>query len=210
MKIRSLIFLSVLAGILASPSAEAARDNFQQLDTNQDGLLSQNEWLNGARAEHQALDTNRDGIVHPDEFYSAQGGTQDNRYRNKRRAARFEDMDVNRDGLLHPSEWPANAADYYAALDANGDGLVSYNEFFNRKEISTTVLNGLDTNNDNRISRGEWTGEAAEFNGADTNHDNFLTVAEISAASTASSTQTSTSANGGSIEDILLRLFQNQ
>ena len=213
----SIFFVLLFSVFLVQHPAGAARDNFQELDSDKDGIISQNEWLDNARDEHESLDANRDSRVSYNEFHHTQGAPQNNHYDdsrsygNKRRQPRFEDMDANHDGVLSRNEWPTNAGEYYVALDANGDDNVSYNEFFNRKQISATVLNGLDTNNDNRVSRGEWTGESAEFNRVDTNRDNFLTVAELSAASTAAAASTSTSqSTGSSIEEIFLKLFQKQ
>jgi len=216
---KSFIFVGVLFSVfLVQSSAYADRRgygdtppgvvasggvDFQALDDNEDGIISQEEWLNNARAGYQALDLSRDGNVSYNEFHGIA-----NKWKRKRQP-RFEEIDANHDGVLSKDEWPANASEYYAALDANGDGNVSYNEFFNHKQISATVLKGLDTNNDNRISRGEWTGEAAEFNRTDANKDNFLTVAELTAASAApASTSASAENSSSSIEDIFLKLLQ--
>lgn len=208
-------FLFLLSFFLIPSGANAAPAvSFETFDANRDGIISQDEWMNNARGEHQSLDRNRDGNVSYNEFHGSRG--LGNRYGNergyeesKRRQPRFEDLDANHDGVLSKGEWPGDATELFVALDANGDSNVSYNEFFNHKQISATVLKGLDTNNDNRISRGEWTGEAAEFNGVDANKDNFLTVAEISTASTAAAQSTpSASSKGTSIEEIFLKMLQ--
>ena len=43
-------------------------DKLRRLDVNADGLISQGEYLNGAAAKFQELDLNDDGDLSPDEF----------------------------------------------------------------------------------------------------------------------------------------------
>lgn len=215
-KLQRPIFLTLFfSTLILIPSSAHAAKSFESLDTNQDGIVSQEEWMAGARGEYESLDRNGNGNISYNEFHGIASSNPGNRYgankgykNGKRRQPRFEDMDANHDGVLSKDEWPADAVEYYTALDANADGNVSYNEFFNRKQISASVLKGLDTNNDNRISRGEWTGEAAEFNRIDKNADNFLTVAELSADSSAQAASTSTTTDSSSLEDIFLKLLQ--
>lgn len=211
LKTQAVMISSLLLSCLLAPSvANAASVSFETFDVNRDGIIDRDEWLNSAAREYQVLDANRDGNVSYNEYHR-QG--QGNRYggRNKRRQPRFEDLDLNHDGILSRNEWPGDAVDYFAALDANRDGNVTYNEFFNRGGVSTTVLRGLDADNDQRISQGEWTGSAAEFNGIDVDQNGFITVPELSASSTAAAQPTATAASsseGSSIEEIFLKLLQ--
>jgi len=62
-------FRHVYAGSnILGPADLTDKEKIQRLDANQDGIISQTEYLAGAAAKFQKLDSNHDGDLDPDEF----------------------------------------------------------------------------------------------------------------------------------------------
>ena len=110
---------------------------------------------------------------------------------------RFQGMDTNRDGVITRSEWRGNDHSF-RNQDWNGDGILSGDEVrtgarrqtnwsqdWNRdgrvdnldSQISQR-FRGYDMNNDNRVGRSEWPGDARLFTRLDTNRDGYLSMQE--------------------------------
>ena len=110
---------------------------------------------------------------------------------------RFQGMDTNGDGVIARSEWRGNA-NSFRNQDWNGDGILSGDEVrpgarrqtnwsqdWNRDgrvdnldtQISQRFL-GYDMNNDNRVGRSEWPGDARLFTRLDTSRDGYLSMQE--------------------------------
>jgi Ca2+-binding EF-hand superfamily protein len=102
-----------------NPSAtDQTQLSFDEMDRNNDGMLSPREW----RAEpgaFAAADRNDDGLVTLREFLS---GTADDQ------GQRFRAMDRNRDGVLTRGEWTGSAT-AFTLRDRNRDGRVSRSEY---------------------------------------------------------------------------------
>jgi Ca2+-binding EF-hand superfamily protein len=124
------------------------------------------------------------------------GGTAE---AQRARALRFQDLDVDRDGRVSRAEWKGSDR-AFDAYDRNGDGDLTRAEIRqarrnggeaaddrllldDRDEASR--FDGLDANNDNRISRGEWRDGPEAFDRLDENRDRVLTRAELTADATA-------------------------
>ena len=110
---------------------------------------------------------------------------------------RFQGMDANNDGVITRDEWRGNDRSF-RNQDWNGDGMLSGDEVragarrqtnwsqdWNRDgrvdNLDSQILQrfrGYDSNNDNRVARGEWTGDARLFTRLDGNRDGFLTIQE--------------------------------
>lgn len=98
------------------------------IDRNGDGRISRDEWTGYGGATFAAWDTNHNGRIGPGEFANCWYG-----------------------GGFYPSY---NRADYrtaFAALDLNGDGYITPNEFF-----STTAWARLDPTGSGYISAWPW------------------------------------------------------
>lgn len=100
----------------------------------------------------------------------------------------FRNLDTNHDGRITASEWSYDRDDFRRA-DRNGDGVLTEREFLGEDDARIQDDSGavaddvrfsdLDTNRDNRVSRGEWRGDAARFSQLDENRDGYLTRAEM-------------------------------
>ncbi|MEO5739111.1 MAG: hypothetical protein ABIS29_00755 [Vicinamibacterales bacterium] len=110
---------------------------------------------------------------------------------------RFQGMDTNGDGVITRAEWRGNNTSF-RNQDWNGDGILSGDEVrtgarrqtnwsqdWNRDgrvdylddDISQR-FRGYDMDNDNRVARSEWPGDARLFARLDTNRDGYLSMQE--------------------------------
>ena len=94
-------------------------DDFDDLDYNNDGVVSRQEW-HGGSAEFNILDRNRDGRL--SRYEVAGSNTSFSTYNE------FQNLDYNRDGRLARNEWHWSNASFNQA-DANRDGVVTAQEF---------------------------------------------------------------------------------
>jgi Ca2+-binding EF-hand superfamily protein len=134
-QMQSKTFIAVLLGttIVIAGGAVIAREAgydrgamFEELDADNDGLISEAEMSNmGARRMAKA-DTDGDGLLSLDELQSAA------RQRADRQAARMlERMDADNDGKLSAEEMASSGRHMqrFARLDTDGDGAISRAEF---------------------------------------------------------------------------------
>ena len=150
---------------LRSSERNAAR--FRNLDRNNDGAITRDEWHDDRKA-FDRLDTNRNGMLNRDEFFT----------RKNDHEGRFADLDRNNDGVIARNEWDDDRQ-AYDGLDANRNGVLSRDEFFVRGQNGEFA--SLDTNRDNRIARNEWRGDGRAFDRLDTNRNAALSRDEFSA-----------------------------
>jgi Ca2+-binding EF-hand superfamily protein len=101
-----------------SAATEPTQLSFDEMDRNNDGMISPREW----RAEPGAFataDRNDDGLVTLREFLNGGGDDQ---------GQRFRAMDRNRDGFVTRTEWSGSAT-AFTLRDRNRDGRVSRAEY---------------------------------------------------------------------------------
>ena len=110
---------------------------------------------------------------------------------------RFQGMDRNNDGIVTRAEWRGSDR-AFRNQDWNGDGILSgeevragarrqtdWSQDWNRdgrvdsydSQIAQRYR-GYDMDNDNRVARREWPGDARLFSRLDTNRDGYLTMGE--------------------------------
>lgn len=115
---------------LAGPPAEA----FATLDRNHDGALTANELTAGRARLLELLDTNGDGVVSREEFVNAPLGPATKRIGAPQRimqirTARFQELDRNGDGVLSAEELShASVAMIMDLRDVNCDGRITPSE----------------------------------------------------------------------------------
>jgi Ca2+-binding EF-hand superfamily protein len=87
-----------------------------QMDTNQDGKISRDEWKGPADAFNR-IDANADGYLTPDEAPRRRGSPD----------GRMRQMDTNNDGAISRDEW-RGPADMFDRIDTNKDGTIQKDE----------------------------------------------------------------------------------
>ena len=110
---------------------------------------------------------------------------------------RFQGLDTNRDGVITRGEWRGNDVSF-RNQDWNGDGILSGDEVrvgarrqtnwsqdWNRDgrvdNLDSQIaqrFRGYDMDNDNRVVRNEWPGDARLFARLDTSRDGYLSMQE--------------------------------
>ena len=163
---------------------------FAEMDRNNDGRITRAEW-NGSDRSFAVHDWNGDGVLSGDEVRIGAvrpGRTGDQTFEGEREypfddwtARGFTGLDHNRDGRITPDEWHFDRETFRRA-DHNGDGAISRAEFLTEDQLDDDrgdTFDYLDVNRDNRLSRSEWHGTAAEFTALDTNRDGMITRLEM-------------------------------
>ena len=107
---------------------------FEDVDANSDGKITQDEITAHAAARFAAADTDGDGMLSQDEMIARMQAQRDERMAQG--AARMiERRDTNGDGVLSAEEMaPRNTDRMFARLDANDDGEVSKEEMEQARE----------------------------------------------------------------------------
>lgn len=129
-----LLMAAIVAGFgLAGTGAQAQdRPDFATLDTNGDGLLTQDELAAQGAARFAAADTNGDGALSEAELLARATARTEGRAAEMV-ARMLERLDANEDGQIQQSELPEPNADRaerrFTRADANDDGAISAEEF---------------------------------------------------------------------------------
>lgn len=114
--------------------SEYKKHQFTNIDTNKDNQISVEEFLaykaQQARQHYDQLDSNHDGILTPDEYTSRKYGKhRDEHHRSGYRI--FEKLDKNGDGEVTLDESLAAWRDWFKRIDANNDQVVTTEEVQN-------------------------------------------------------------------------------
>ncbi len=141
---KNLMITSLVALTLAVPAIAQAGPmdpgmNFETLDADKDGNLTQAEVDTARAARFAAADTNSDGKLDAAEMlaqatamqaeHMAQMLEQMKSAAPKRIAHMMIELDANSDGFLTVDEFETGRADkMFAHLDADGDGVISSDE----------------------------------------------------------------------------------
>lgn len=187
----ALVSLSLSSSPLVA-TAEAqnrARYRFQEMDRNNDGVITRDEWTGSARS-FDNYDWNNDGRLTGDELRIGmqrssnwEEADHDPNWRERSlnwTESAFRNLDHNRDGRLTPNEWHYDA-ETFRRVDRNRDNAVSLNEFLGRdvEDMRGDRFDDLDRNNNGVVERNEWYGGANEFEWLDRNHDGRLSRYEV-------------------------------
>ena len=168
----------------------AARMRFMQMDRNNDGVISRQEW-NGSDRSFEVHDWNDDGRLSGEEVrVGAQRNTNweeadhtPNRWERNLSWTKqaFTTLDHDRDNRLSDTEWHFDR-ETFVRVDRNRDNSLSLQEFLGEgteDDLRGDNFDDLDRNNNGRVERAEWYGGAEDFNWLDKNRDGVLTRYEV-------------------------------
>ena len=147
MKIRIGILtlgLFVLATSVAwgGKTSMSGDQGFSSMDTNNDGFVSQEEYL----ASFNEWDANNDGTLSLEEWLSNHGQMMDKRKRqSKMKYPSMQQVDKNDDGTVSAEEFEAvfpKSSENLMMLDLNQDGVVDGDEWEEFRKIHTKAGKG--------------------------------------------------------------------
>jgi hypothetical protein len=174
----------------AQPTQQNTQTRFRGMDSNNDGVVTRNEWRGSAQS-FQEHDWNRDGVLSGDEMRV--GVPRSNRALsdddfdpatdrfNSWTPANFATIDRNRDGRIAAREWYFDTESFNRS-DRNRDGFLTRAEFLGTSTIDDDRddrFDNLDADNNGRVERFEWHGSGEAFEWLDRNRDDVLTRAEV-------------------------------
>jgi Ca2+-binding EF-hand superfamily protein len=127
--------LSIAAGTAYAAGSEKHRGghgpriNFEEVDTNKDGKLTESELMAHAKTRFDQADADKDGMISEDELRARIAAEMAER--TERRVQHImERHDANSDGQLSQDEMkPQYAGKMMKRADTDGDGAISKDEF---------------------------------------------------------------------------------
>ena len=181
---------------LDAQAQQQIRIRFAEMDANNDGRISRQEWR-GSRQSFLVHDWNNDGMLSGDEVRPGgrRPATEDPDFTEGRlenqdwSPQRFTRLDINRDSRIVRAEWPYDWQSYRRA-DRNRDNILTRSEFLAEDNIDDDRECGLshcDLNGNGRIERSEWHGSNEAFAWLDRNRNNVLSYDELVDADTGAS-----------------------
>lgn len=185
--------IALAASILASATSAQAQMRYQSMDTNNDGVITRDEWR-GTDRSFRNEDWNGDGRLSGDEVRRgarrqdwSQDWNRDGRVDNmdSQIAQRFRGYDMNSDSRVGRSEWPGDAR-LFARLDTTRDGYLTIQEYTRGGGFTLDAQGGpsfrfsnIDRNSDGWVTRSEWNMGSADFTRLDLNRDNRISRFEF-------------------------------
>jgi Ca2+-binding EF-hand superfamily protein len=134
-----------LSGPVFAHGKEHHAAMFNQMDTNNDGKISEAEHAAGSKKMFDKMDANNDGRVTEDEMSAFKAGKEE---ALEERAAKDKDKDKNKDRGEEMS-----AKDKIKEIDTNGDGFLTAGE---HRDGSKKMFEKMDTDKDGYLTRSEW------------------------------------------------------
>ena len=148
------------------------QNGFRNLDANNDGRVSLDEWHYDTESFRRA-DRNGDDVLTRNEFLAGDTDVD--------MEDRFDYLDANNDGRVDRSEWHSSA-DAFRWLDRNHDGVLTRAEVVGDESQETRTIDqfaSLDENRDGRITRDEWQWSPRSFYDYDRNQDGSISRDEL-------------------------------
>jgi Ca2+-binding EF-hand superfamily protein len=189
-----LPLITLAAAVFATATTAQAQMRFQELDTNNDGVITRAEWR-GNDTSFRNQDWNQDGILSGEEVRSGgrrqndwnQDWNRDGRVDNldTQISQRFRAYDTDNDNRVGRSEWTGDAR-VFTRLDTTRDGYLSMDEYtqgggftLDAQGGSSSRFSNIDRNNDAWVTRNEWNMDSTSFDRLDVNRDNRLSRSEF-------------------------------
>ena len=175
--------------IVTTAEAQVSRMRFQQMDRNNDGRVTRQEW-NGSARSLDVHDWNNDGVLSGEEVRVGGRRAQDlepadhnpNRWETNLNWTRnsFTSLDHNRDGRLSSNEWHFDL-ETFRRVDRDRNNSINLNEFLGEgvDDMRGDNFDDMDANNNGRVERSEWYGGLADFRWMDRNNDGVLSRYEV-------------------------------
>lgn len=153
---------------------------FRRMDTNNDGVIARSEWRGNPRT-FNTYDWNNDGRLSGDEV-SVIAQRRGNRQNEEvANDDRFDYLDINGNGYIDTNEWDGGQ-NAFARLDSNDDRRLSRGEFNSANNGNANNFTAVDMNRDGWIRLDEWPWSHTSFDRQDTNGDGVLSRDEYRGA----------------------------
>ena len=155
---------------------------FRRMDTNNDGVIARTEWRGNPRT-FDTYDWNNDGRLSGDEV-SVIAQRRGNRNGQDDEVAlddRFDYLDINGNGYIELNEWDGGQ-NAFGRLDTNDDRRLTRGEFNNSNNRNANNFTAIDMNRDGRIGLDEWPWSHTSFDRQDTNRDGVVSREEYRGA----------------------------
>ncbi len=143
------------------------------MDKDKDGRVSKSEFT-GIPANFDRFDKNKDGFIDADELKALNPAAGAPAVP----AAGMAAIDKNGDGKISREEFPGPAA-AFDRLDTNKDGQLDKDEAAKLATLRNQRLNAMDKNGDKKLSRDEYQGPPALFDRLDADKDGFVSFEEL-------------------------------
>lgn len=136
---KKLILIGFCMALTAPANAQMAMFGddlpaFKRIDQNDDGVISREEIDRVRGLKFARLDRNSDGVISTDEVIARQDLIQmRSELRQARLALTAARLDSDADGAITPEEFDG-LPDFFALIDADGDGGISEDEAQNARE----------------------------------------------------------------------------
>ena len=132
----SSVLVLALAGGAGSAIAKGGHDgkrwpvNFEQIDTNGDGVITKEDMAAKAEERFKSADTNGDGKLSAEEMKAGAESRKAERMQ-ARMDRMIERLDTDGDGLISLEEMQSNerGGRFFERLDKDGDGSITAEEF---------------------------------------------------------------------------------
>ena len=185
--------IGLAVAVLASAADAQAQMRFQGMDTDNNGVITRDEWRGNDRS-FRNQDWNGDGMLSGDEVRVGgrrsnwnQDWNHDGRVDNfdAQIAQRYRGYDMDNDSRVARREWPGDGR-LFIRLDSNRDGYLTIQEYTQGGGFNLDSLGGpsfrfsnIDANSDGWITRNEWIMGNADFSRLDINRDNRISRFEF-------------------------------
>jgi len=155
---------------------------FRRMDTNNDGVIARTEWRGNPRT-FDTYDWNNDGRLSGDEVsvLAQRRGNRNGQDDEVANDDRFDYLDINGNGYIDRNEWDGGP-NAFERLDTNDDRRLTRGEFNTSNNGNASNFTAIDMNRDGRIRLDEWPWSHTSFDRQDTNRDGVISRDEYRGA----------------------------